>query len=116
MISTSGELATIVQAVGPARIGGVDPATRTFQAIRIHVNGELDELSQGLSAAEHLLREGGRLAVVSFHSLEDRIVKRYLRNTVSPAPAFPNGVWERGKKSSRSGMPCRYDLRRQIYS
>lgn len=57
-----------------------DPAKRCFQAVRIHVNAELDELDAGLVAAENLLGEGARLAVVSFHSLEDRIVKRYLRD------------------------------------
>ncbi len=79
-LETTGQLARIVRkALGHKPHDKKDPATRTFQAIRIHVNGELDELSQALSAAEHLLREGGRLAVVSFHSLEDRIVKRFLR-------------------------------------
>lgn len=79
-LETTGQLAQIVRkALGHRQGAPKDPATRTFQAIRIHVNGELDELSQALSAAEHLLREGGRLAVVSFHSLEDRIVKRFLR-------------------------------------
>lgn len=57
----------------------IDPATRTFQALRIYVNDELGELERGLSGAETLLAEGGRLAVVSFHSLEDRIVKRFLQ-------------------------------------
>ena len=85
-LGTTGELASVVRkALGHKPHDKKDPATRTFQAIRIHVNGELDELSQGLSAAEHLLREGGRLAVVSFHSLEDRIVKRFLREaSVTP--------------------------------
>ena len=83
-LETTGELARVVRkALGYKPHDKKDPATRTFQAIRIHVNGELDELSQGLSAAEHLLREGGRLAVVSFHSLEDRIVKRFLREASS---------------------------------
>jgi len=85
-LETTGQLAEIVRrALGyrPHSNKGVapkDPATRSFQAIRIHVNGELDELEAGLSGAEALLGDGGRLAVVSFHSLEDRIVKRFLRD------------------------------------
>jgi len=79
-LSTTGELASVVRKALGYRAGAPkDPATRSFQAIRIHVNGELDELANGLTAAETLLGEGGRLAVVSFHSLEDRIVKRFLR-------------------------------------
>lgn len=80
-LSTTGELAKVVRkALGYHPGAPKDPATRSFQAIRIHVNAELDELTDGLSAAEKVLREGGRLAVVSFHSLEDRIVKRFLRD------------------------------------
>ncbi|WP_435202847.1 16S rRNA (cytosine(1402)-N(4))-methyltransferase RsmH [Qipengyuania sp. 902] len=87
-LETTGDLARVVRkALGHKPHDKKDPATRTFQAIRIHVNGELDELSQALSAAEHLLREGGRLAVVSFHSLEDRIVKRFLREASSTPSA-----------------------------
>jgi len=79
-LSTTGELAQVVRKALGYRAGAPkDPATRSFQAIRIHVNGELDELEQGLGAAERVLKAGGRLAVVSFHSLEDRIVKRFLR-------------------------------------
>ena len=86
-LETTGDLARVVRkALGHKPHDKKDPATRSFQAVRIHVNGELDELEQGLVAAETLLGEGGRLAVVSFHSLEDRIVKRFLRDA-SSAPA-----------------------------
>ena len=79
-LETTGDLARVVRKALGYRPGAPkDPATRSFQAVRIHVNAELDELEAGLRAAEALLREGGRLAVVSFHSLEDRIVKRFLR-------------------------------------
>ncbi len=77
---TTGELARVVRrALGYKPHDKKDPATRTFQAVRIHVNDELGELEAGLAAAEALLGEGGVLAVVSFHSLEDRIVKQFLR-------------------------------------
>lgn len=79
-LSTTGALAQVVRkALGHRPGAPKDPATRSFQAIRIHVNAELEELETGLAAAETLLRAGGRLAVVSFHSLEDRIVKQFLR-------------------------------------
>jgi 16S rRNA (cytosine1402-N4)-methyltransferase len=72
------ELASICTRVLGRGGDGVHPATRTFQALRIYVNDELGELARGLAAAEHLLKPGGRLAVVSFHSLEDRMIKRFL--------------------------------------
>ena len=85
-LETTGQLAGVVRkALGyhaNSNKGGApkDPATRSFQAIRIHINAELDELTAGLNAAETLLRPGGKLAVVAFHSLEDRIVKQFLRD------------------------------------
>lgn len=66
----------IVRAVGPVRVGGVDPATRTFQALRIAVNGELDQLDELLASLPRIVRPSGRVAILSFHSLEDRLVKR----------------------------------------
>ncbi|MBV8133643.1 MAG: 16S rRNA (cytosine(1402)-N(4))-methyltransferase RsmH, partial [Alphaproteobacteria bacterium] len=80
------ELAEIVRTAVPKSEPGQDPATRTFQALRIAVNDELGELDRGLVAAEQLLMHGGRLAVVSFHSLEDRLVKRFLQSRGEGAP------------------------------
>jgi 16S rRNA (cytosine1402-N4)-methyltransferase len=76
-IATTRALAEIVGKVVWAKPGEIHPATRTFQALRIFVNEELDELHLALAAAEHLLKAGGRLVVVSFHSLEDRMVKNF---------------------------------------
>ena len=77
-IVTTRALADIVSKVVRSRPGEIHPATRTFQGLRIFVNGELDELHLALAAAERVLKPGGRLVVVSFHSLEDRIVKNFL--------------------------------------
>ncbi|MHB1174544.1 MAG: 16S rRNA (cytosine(1402)-N(4))-methyltransferase RsmH [Sulfuriferula sp.] len=87
-ITTTKRLADLVAGVVPTREPGQNPATRTFQAIRIYINRELEELSLALPQAEQLLAPGGRLAVISFHSLEDRIVKRFMREVSSP-PELP---------------------------
>lgn len=85
-IETTFRLADIVRAAVPKARDGIDPATRTFQAIRIQVNDELGELDRALIAAEALLAPGGRLVVVAFHSLEDRRVKAFLRPRSDRAP------------------------------
>jgi 16S rRNA (cytosine1402-N4)-methyltransferase len=83
--SRTSELAAAIRSVVPDT-GGIDPATRTFQALRIAVNEEIDELDRGLAAAERLLEPGGKLAVVAFHSLEDRRVKDFMRRRSAAAP------------------------------
>ncbi|WP_112383542.1 16S rRNA (cytosine(1402)-N(4))-methyltransferase RsmH [Sphingomonas carotinifaciens] len=86
-LTRTGELAAVVRrALGHRPHEKKDPATRAFQAIRIHINRELDELAEGLAAAERALKPGGRLAVVTFHSLEDRMVKRFLRERSGAMP------------------------------
>ena len=83
-LATTGQLAALVREAVRTREPGQDPATRTFQALRIHVNQELEQLALVLPAAVAALKPGGRLVVISFHSLEDRIVKRFLRDQASP--------------------------------
>jgi 16S rRNA (cytosine1402-N4)-methyltransferase len=85
-ITRTAELAQVIRRVMPPKGDGIDPATRTFQALRIAVNDELGELTRGLSAAEHLLAPGGRLAVVTFHSLEDRPVKTFFQRRAGKTP------------------------------
>ncbi|WP_295798847.1 16S rRNA (cytosine(1402)-N(4))-methyltransferase RsmH [uncultured Microbulbifer sp.] len=85
------DLAEVVKAANPAWEKGKHPATRVFQAIRIHVNGELDDLQQALEKSLSLLKPGGRLVVISFHSLEDRMVKRFIREK-EKGPQLPRGL------------------------
>ncbi len=83
-VSSTGQLAALVGAAVRTREPGQDPATRTFQALRIHLNQELEELSLALPQALAALKPHGRLAVISFHSLEDRIVKNFMRGAARP--------------------------------
>ena len=86
-ITSTARLATIIRDVLPPDRSGIDPATRSFQALRIRVNDELGEIERGLNQASRLLGPGGRLIVVSFHSLEDRIVKRFMADAAGRAPS-----------------------------
>ena len=87
-ISRTGQLAELIETVLPRRGKGKHPATRTFQAVRIHINNELGELQAFLDRVLTVLRVGGRLCVISFHSLEDRLVKRFLRDHSRVDPAL----------------------------
>jgi 16S rRNA (cytosine1402-N4)-methyltransferase len=93
-ITTTARLASIIRGVLPPDRSGIDPATRSFQALRIRVNDELGEIERALAQAARLLSPGGRLVVVSFHSLEDRIVKRFM-----------------GEAAGRAAAPSRHDPR-----
>ncbi len=86
-IDTTARLAGIIRTVLRPDRSGIDPATRSFQALRIRVNDELGEVARGLAAAARLLAPGGRLVVVAFHSLEDRIVKRFMTEAAGRLPA-----------------------------
>ena len=85
-ISTTAQLAGIIRGVVPTDRSGIDPATRSFQALRIRVNDELGEIERALGQAARLLAPGGRLVAVSFHSLEDRIVKRFMLEAAGREP------------------------------
>ena len=90
-IKETGDLAEIISNAIPVKEKHKHPATRSFQAIRIHLNEELQAVDQGLKAAIKVLAKGGRLSVISFHSLEDRIVKRFMRD-ISSRPKLPAGL------------------------
>jgi len=90
-ITTTGRLAEVISRANPSWEKGKHPATRSFQAIRIHINGELEALKACLDRVLEVLAPGGRLAVISFHSLEDRIVKRFMRDQAK-GDSFPPGV------------------------
>ena len=98
-IATTARLVEIIRAVLPPDRSGINPATRSFQALRIKVNDELGEIERALAQAADLLAPGGRLVVVSFHSLEDRIVKRFMGDIAGRAPGLsrhhPGGLIDR---------------------
>jgi 16S rRNA (cytosine1402-N4)-methyltransferase len=115
-IETTGELAALVERAVPIREKGKHPATRTFQAIRIAINDELGELEQGLRQAVGELVPGGRLVVIAFHSLEDRLVKRFMRNQEKPATTgsracpLPPAEAPRLRRLGKAAMPSQEEV------
>lgn len=99
-ITTTGALAEAVSRAVPTREPGKHPATRTFQALRMHVNRELELIERALASAMNLLEVGGRLVVISFHSLEDRMVKRFMRREADGDP-----VWRGMPGAPESALP-----------
>lgn len=107
--TTTFQLANLVRSIVGVERPGFDPATRTFQALRLYVNDELQELERGLHASERLLKAGGRLVVVSFHSLEDRIVKTFLKERsggqANPSRYLPEVVHSKPTFQLKSHKP-----------
>jgi 16S rRNA (cytosine1402-N4)-methyltransferase len=117
-LTRTGELATLVAAAVRTREPGKHPATRTFQALRMFINDELGQLERGLTGALEVLSPGGRLAVLSFHSLEDRAVKRFMQRAsqIDPAlkhlPVVPVSARPRLKLIGRKTRPSEAELER----
>ena len=99
-ITRTATLAALIRRVVPRTVNGIDSATRTFQALRLFVNKEMEELASALVASEHILAPGGRLVVVAFHSLEDRVIKSFFRARAGISP---------GISRHRPESPCSHD-------
>lgn len=108
-ITTTLQLADVIRRVVPPESSGIDPATRSFQALRIRVNDELGEIERALAGAAELLAPGGRLVVVSFHSLEDRLVKRFMQEAAGrdPAPSRHDPAGLRRREAPRFALLTR---------
>ena len=121
-LTRTGQLAKLIQTVAPQREIKKHPATRSFQAIRMYINSELDQIEQALAASLNVLKPGGRLVVISFHSLEDRLVKQFMRKH-SQGKQVPRGLpvseaeLQKGKKLSlvgRKTKPSKAEVERNV--